>query len=152
MEPADNSAIGQYRSVLLSGFSQYLAARLAATPQASHSRSANGRLNAGRSHPADGEAPMSFMKRALSTASVAALIATGTIAATTGIASARVVCNAEGDCWHTDQNYRYGPDVHAQYHPDSWYFHNDWDHDQNHHWRGHHEGRGYWHSGVWVTL
>jgi len=95
---------------------------------------------------------MSLLKTALSTAAVAALVAAGALAATTGAASARVVCNAEGDCWHTDQNYRYGSGVRLQYHPDSWYFHNDWDHDQNRHWRGHHEGRGYMRNGVWVTL
>jgi hypothetical protein len=95
---------------------------------------------------------MPYIKRTLSTVSIAALIAAGIIAATTGIASARVVCNAEGDCWHTDQSYRYGPNIHVDVHPDSWYFHNDWDHDQNRHWRGHHEGRGYMHNGVWITL
>jgi hypothetical protein len=84
---------------------------------------------------------MSFIKTALSTASVAALIAAGAIAATTGIASARVVCNAEGDCWHTDGNYHYGSGVKVEVHPDSWYFHNDWDHDQNRHWRGHAQRR-----------
>jgi hypothetical protein len=57
---------------------------------------------------------MSFIKTALSTAAVATLIAAGAVVATTGIASARVVCNAEGDCWHTDQNYHYGSGVRLQ--------------------------------------
>ena len=95
---------------------------------------------------------MSYFKTALSTAAVAALMAAGAIVATTGTASARVVCNAEGDCWHTDKNYHYGSDVKVEVHPDSWYFHNDWDNDKARHWRGHHEGRGYMKSGVWVTL
>jgi hypothetical protein len=98
------------------------------------------------------ETTMPFLKKALSTAAIAMLMGTGAFVATTGIASARVVCNAEGDCWHTDRSYHYGPDVKVEVHPDSWYFHNDWDHDQSHHWRGHHEGRGYWKGGVWVNL
>ena len=69
-----------------------------------------------------------------------------------GNASARVVCNAEGDCWHTDNSYHYKSEVKIEVHPDSWYFHHDWDQDKDHHWRGHHEGRGYWKNGAWVTF
>jgi hypothetical protein len=92
------------------------------------------------------------MKKIIAGAATAALLGLGVLTVTTGTASARVVCNAEGDCWHTDRSYHYRPDVHVEYHPDSWYFHNSWDQDHNHHWRGHHDGRGYWHNGIWITF
>lgn len=82
----------------------------------------------------------------------AAIIGAAALAFTATTASAYVACNGEGDCWHTDHRYHYDPGVHLDWHPDSWYFHNDWDHDAGHHWRGHHEGRGYWKGGVWVQL
>jgi len=74
------------------------------------------------------------------------------VAFTVGTAQAYVVCNHEGDCWHTDSRYHYHNDVQVEVHPDVWYFHHDWDHDNQYHWRGHHEGRGYWKNGVWVTF
>lgn len=82
----------------------------------------------------------------------AALLGLGIMAVSAGTASADVVCNREGDCWHVDHRYHYGPDVRVVVHPDNWYFHRDWDHDHDYHWRGHHEGRGYWRDGVWVTF
>ena len=48
-----------------------------------------------------------------------------------------------------DQDHR---GVHVTYHPDSWYWHRDWDHDHDYHWRGHHDGRGYWRNGVWIAF
>ena len=78
-----------------------------------------------------------------------AAAALGGLVALTGTASARVVCNAEGDCWHTDSAYHY-PGKGYVYHPDEWYFHQSWD--ANHHWRDYHNGRGYWRGGVWVTF
>ena len=68
-------------------------------------------------------------------------------------ASAHVVCNSYGDCWHTETRYnydRYDNNQHAQYHNDDWYFHQRWDGDQEHHYRDYHEGRGYYKSGVWI--
>jgi len=92
------------------------------------------------------------MKKLLVGAATAALLTLGVGAVTTTPAAAHVYCNREGDCWHTDSRYSYGRDVHAEYHPDSWYWHRDWDHDHDRHWRGHHEGRGYWRNGVWITF
>jgi hypothetical protein len=92
------------------------------------------------------------MKNALNGAAIAALLALGGLAATTSAASAYVVCNDVGDCWHTDARYHYGPDVHVQYHPDDWYFHRDWNNDHDHHWRDYHDGRGYYRNGLWVTF
>ena len=37
---------------------------------------------------------------------VAALIGAGSLAATAGSASAYVVCNRDGDCWHTEARVR----------------------------------------------
>jgi hypothetical protein len=80
-------------------------------------------------------------------AAIAAVVGLGALGAASA-ASAHVVCNAEGDCWHTDARADYGPNVRLTYHPDDWYFHQHWD--QNHRFRDYHEGRGYWAGGVWV--
>ena len=93
---------------------------------------------------------MVFAKSIISTAAVALLVAAGAVIATTGTASARVICNAEGDCWHTDAPPPRVPGVTFSVHPDDWYFHQHWDAD--HHFRDYHAGRGYYKGGVWVTL
>ena len=62
---------------------------------------------------------------------------------TTG-ASARVVCNADGDCWHTRTEYVYRPEFGLTIHPDNW----RWKDGERFTWREH-EGRGYWHGGQW---
>lgn len=90
------------------------------------------------------------MKKTLTLAAIAATLAIGGVVATAGTASARVVCNAAGDCWHTDSRAVY-PHVVLQSHPDDWYFHQKWDNDPKRHWRENHEGRGYYENGVWVT-
>ena len=90
------------------------------------------------------------MRNALRIAQVAAVGVC--LAAFTSSASAYVVCNHDGDCWHSDNRYHYHSDVRVDVHPDTWYFHRDWDHDNQYKWRGHHEGRGYWRNGVWVTF
>src|SRR4051812_38090345 len=90
------------------------------------------------------------MKLPLRVLGVAALVSAFTV----GISplSARVVCSASGDCWHTDSDYSYNRDLRVEAHPDDWYFHRHWDSDREHHWRDYHEGRGYWRNGVWVTF
>src|SRR5262249_2282443 len=93
------------------------------------------------------ELKMIGRKTVLQTAA-GALLALGALAATAGSASAYVVCNREGDCWHTDTRYRY-PVVGFTYHPDEWYFHHSWERD---HWRDYRSGRGYWRGGLWVTF
>ena len=95
---------------------------------------------------------MSFTKRALSTGVVAVLIGIGAFVATAGTASAYVVCNRFGDCWHSDQRYRYTPSIGVRIHPDHWYFHRDWARAPNRHWREYREGRGYYRNGVWITF
>jgi len=61
-------------------------------------------------------------------------------------ASARIVCNQEGDCWHVRSDYDYKPGLHLTIHPDDWRFHGD-----HYRWREH-EGRGYWHGNTWMTF
>jgi hypothetical protein len=95
---------------------------------------------------------MTSMKKILGKTAFAAAIGLSLLGATAGTASAYVVCNGVGDCWHTDQRVHYRSDVAARVYPDNWYFHQDWDHDQNHHWRAHHDGRGYFRNGVWITF
>ena len=89
------------------------------------------------------------MKKVLQLASVAAFVAMGFAAAPTA-ASAAVVCNRDGDCWHADRSVRYPRAVIVTRHPDHWYFHQDWSKER--HWRDYHSGRGYYKGGVWVTF
>lgn len=82
---------------------------------------------------------------------LAACVCLGTCLAITAPAKALIACNPEGDCWHTERREAV-PGLALEYHPDDWYFHRDWRADRFHHWREFHEGRGYWHDGVWVQL
>ena len=90
---------------------------------------------------------MLFLKTAVSAAAITLLMGSGALVATTAPASARMVCNDSGDCWHTESSYRY-PGRGYSRHNDDWYFHQTWN-DQRH-YREPHEGRGYYRSGVWI--
>jgi hypothetical protein len=84
-----------------------------------------------------------------------AAVATAALAATAGSASAYVVCNREGDCWHTESRYT-RPGISFEYHPDDWYFHRRWEGDRSDRyryraWRDD-SARGYWRNGVWITF
>lgn len=59
-------------------------------------------------------------------------------------ASAAIVCNEDGECWHTQTTYTYPPSVHLEAHPEGW----KWKEGEHHAWKEH-EGRGYWHGGQW---
>ena len=59
-------------------------------------------------------------------------------------ASARIVCNEDGDCWHVQDEYVYPPSVHLSIHPDTW----RWRDGERYAWKEH-NGRGYWHGGEW---
>jgi hypothetical protein len=87
----------------------------------------------------------------LRTLLLGAVIGAGALTALVAPASAYIVCNREGDCWHTESR-NHAPGVHFDYHPDDWYFHRRWDHDDHVRFRDYHEGRGYWRGGVWVTF
>ena len=88
------------------------------------------------------------LKIALSAAALAAVLGLGALAAP-GAASAHIVCNAQGDCWHTDYRDHY-PKQRMTYHNDDWYFHQKWEQDKARHWREMHEGHGYYANGQWV--
>lgn len=83
---------------------------------------------------------------------LAAAGAAATIALSAAPAFAEVVCNRDGDCWHTDHRYNYEPNLGIVVHPDDWYFHQRWDRDDRRHWRDYHEGRGYYRGGVWIPF
>jgi hypothetical protein len=79
-----------------------------------------------------------------SKASFAALMGASLLTMTAANASAHIVCNADGDCWHTKTTYEYRPEFGVTIHPDNW----KWKEGEHHAWREH-EGRGYWHGGEW---
>jgi hypothetical protein len=78
---------------------------------------------------------------------LATIIGAGALAATAGTASAEIVCNGAGDCWHVREHYDYQPAFGLSVHPDNW----RWG-DRDHYRWHEHEGRGYWKGGVWVTF
>jgi hypothetical protein len=59
-------------------------------------------------------------------------------------ASARIVCNVDGDCWHVHEDYTYRPDWGLTVHRDNW----KWKEGKHFSWREH-KGRGYWKGGNW---
>ncbi len=77
-----------------------------------------------------------------------AAVAAGAIATMAAPASARVVCNRYGDCWHVTDRYDYRPAFGLVVHDDNW----RWRHHERYRWREH-AGRGYWgRNGVWITF
>ena len=62
-------------------------------------------------------------------------------------AAARIVCNADGDCWHVHEEYAYPPAAGVIIHPDDW----RWREGEHHVWREH-PGRGYWRRGAWAPF
>jgi hypothetical protein len=76
---------------------------------------------------------------------VSAVLGIVAVLALTGTASAAVVCNAEGDCWHVKEKYDYRPEYGVTVYGDDW----KWNDDNKYRWREH-EGRGYWNKNVWI--
>jgi hypothetical protein len=73
-----------------------------------------------------------------------ALISAGALTLTAQAASARIVCNSDGDCWHVQGDYEFKPEFGVVIHPD------DWKWKEGEHFRWHeHEGRGYWKGSEW---
>lgn len=83
-------------------------------------------------------------KNLLKTAGLAAVVAAGILATTSTVASAAIVCNREGECWHVKHRYAYRPEFGLVIHPDGW----RWRDGERFVWREH-EGRGYWDHGRW---
>jgi hypothetical protein len=62
-------------------------------------------------------------------------------------ASAEIVCNREGDCWHVRGAHHFRPEFGLTIHPDHW----RWAGHEKYRWREH-EGRGYWREGRWIEI
>ena len=76
-----------------------------------------------------------------------AAMAVGILAAGATTASAAIVCNGEGACWHVKRSYHYKPEFGITVHPNNW----RWGANDHYSWREH-GGRGYWRNGAWVTF
>lgn len=77
--------------------------------------------------------------------------ATCALALMSSAASAEIVCNREGDCWHAKETYHYRahPEFGIAVHPDHW----RWREHEHHKYRWReHDGRGYWREGVWIEI
>lgn len=78
--------------------------------------------------------------------------ATAALAFTATAASAKVVCNEDGDCWRVKTFREYPPDVKLRVYDDDW----KWSEGDAHRyrWREHdHDRHGYYrHGGVWVDI
>ena len=71
------------------------------------------------------------------------LVAASALALTAGSASAAIVCNDDGDCWHVRGRPHFRPELKLRIYADDW---ND-----HYRWREH-VGRGYWRKGVWIDI
>ena len=76
-----------------------------------------------------------------------ALSAVGVLFFSSLSASAAIVCNDSGDCWHTHRAYVYPPDAHVVIHPNNW----RWGRGEHFVWKEH-RGPGYWRGGIWLPL
>ena len=77
----------------------------------------------------------------------ALLIGAAALTLTASAASAAVVCNGEGECWHIRGNPAYGPELRLSIHPDNW----RWSRGERFRWREH-SGHGYWRRNEWVQI
>ena len=75
------------------------------------------------------------------------IVMIGALTLAASSASAAIVCNDEGDCWHMKGEARYKPELRLHVHPDNWKFAEK----DRYRWREH-EGHGYWKSGVWIGI
>ncbi len=75
------------------------------------------------------------------------ILALGAAVVSTTAASAAVVCNADGACWHVRHPYNYAPGYGVVVHPNNW----RWGPGDHYTWREH-AGRGYWRNGVWIRF
>ena len=76
-----------------------------------------------------------------------ALCVFGVLAFSSLNASARIVCNTDGDCWHSHEDFAFPPGAHIEIHPDNW----RWKDGEHFVWKEH-QGRGYWNGGNWQTF
>ena len=95
------------------------------------------------------------LKKTIITISAAALLGTIGLAVSAPAASARVVCNREGDCWQTRSKYRYPSALGVRVYSDRYarpeYRERRW-RDSHRTYRDERHDRGYYKSGVWVQF
>jgi hypothetical protein len=75
------------------------------------------------------------------------LIGASALALSAVSASAAIVCNDDGDCWHVSGRPDYPSDLKLHIYGDDW----KWSKDDHYRWREH-KGHGYWRQGVWVDI
>jgi hypothetical protein len=83
----------------------------------------------------------------IAVAAAAVALSAATLALTATGASAKVVCNQYGECWHVRHNYVYKPEFGLVVHENNW----RWNASEKYRWREH-SGRGYWRNGVWIRF
>ncbi len=91
---------------------------------------------------------MTFLKSALVKGALLAAVTGGSFVAATA-ASADVVCNRAGECWHVHDRLDYPANVGITFHDDDWgvaHQHGHW------HWRQDRFDRGYYRDGVWIAF
>jgi hypothetical protein len=95
------------------------------------------------------------LRKTLITISAAAVLGTIGLASAPQPASARVVCNREGDCWSTHSRYHYPRDLGVQIYSDRYarpeYRERRW-RDSHRTYRDERHDRGYYKSGVWIQF
>jgi hypothetical protein len=74
---------------------------------------------------------------------IGACLGAGALTFTAVAASAAIVCNEDGDCWHAGVRHEYPAAAGVIIQEDNWAP------TERHRWREH-EGRGYWRGGNWV--
>jgi hypothetical protein len=77
----------------------------------------------------------------------AAALGVSALAVTATTASAVIVCNRAGECWHAHKDFVARPEFGVVVHPNNW----RWGARERFVWREH-PGRGYWRNGVWVSF
>ena len=81
----------------------------------------------------------------------AMLVAASTLAISATTASAHVVCNEEGDCWHVKTKHEYKPEFGVRIYADDWKWGDT--ESKKYRWREHDgDGRGYWRKGIWLDF
>jgi len=74
-----------------------------------------------------------------------AVVAAGVLASSQMNASAEIICNDEGVCWHTHNPYDYPLEAHVTIHDNEWH----WGPNEHYTFREH-AGRGYWKGDTWI--
>ncbi len=92
---------------------------------------------------------MKNLKSLLKTTALASILAAGATIAMSSAASADIVCNHNGDCWHVSQRYtEYPPTLGIQFYSDDW--RDSHRADTQYHWReDQKDDHGYYDNGEW---